>query len=55
MKKRKNIIIGIACMAIGGFGSTLDISTQWHYFGNGIIFGVGVTLLVSGLRSKKQG
>ncbi|HLR76509.1 MAG TPA: hypothetical protein VK106_02545 [Balneolaceae bacterium] len=52
--KRTKIIVGLVLMAAGGFGSTLDISTQWHYFGNGIVFGVGLTLLGLGLITGKR-
>lgn len=44
----------MACMAVGTFGSTLEIDNTYHYFANGSLFGVGLTIFISGLREKKQ-
>lgn len=52
--KKTKIIVGIVLIAIGGFNSTLDVGIRWHYFANGIIFGVGLSVLVLGLRAKKK-
>lgn len=38
--------------------ATLKIDTTWHYFGNGVLFGIGLAMvfncLLKVLKSKKQ-
>ncbi len=54
-KKKTKIIVGAVCMAVGLGGSTLQVDNPMHYFGVGSIFGIGLTLLVSGIKSKNKG
>ncbi len=51
MKPILKIILGIALMAGGLYGMSLDIPTNKHYFGTGVTFGIGFSLLVSGIYS----
>ncbi len=43
------IVIGILMMIAGLVGATMKVNTTWHYFGNGAVFGIGISLLVMGL------
>ncbi len=51
MGNKLKLVIGIILMAGGIGGATLDISTRWHYFGNGVLFGVGLVLFIVSLKS----
>ncbi len=47
MNTKRKIGIGAICVGIGLFGLTLDIDKVGHYFGNGALFGIGVSLIGS--------
>lgn len=53
-KKTILLIAGIALIIIGLVGANMKIDTTWHYFGNGAVFGVGLSMLVSTLFSKNK-
>lgn len=54
-KRTRNIIIALVLMGGSIFGMTRDIDSIYHYFGNGVIFGIGLSLLVSSIyRASKQ-
>lgn len=55
MGNKARLIIGILLMAAGIGGATLEISTRWHYFGNGALFGIGLVLLIGSVRSLISG
>lgn len=42
----------MVCIAASLYGMTLDINTRWHYFGNGLVFGVGISLILDILLGK---
>ncbi|HRP90105.1 MAG TPA: hypothetical protein PKX92_08700 [Edaphocola sp.] len=47
MKNKTTIyIISILMIIVSLFNLTLDIEQKGHYFGNGIICGIGATLLI---------
>lgn len=52
------LIAGIAVMISSMVSATLKIDTTWHYFGNGVLFGIGLAMvfncLLKVLKSKKQ-
>lgn len=54
MKKYLFVIVGGILMGIGLAGATMDIPTTWHYFGNGAVFGIGISMLISGLFTNKK-
>lgn len=37
--------IGIAMCALALFNFTLPIDNKGHYFGNGVVFGIGLSIL----------
>lgn len=51
------IAIGIILVAVSLFNLTLDIANKGHYFGNGVICGIGLSTIViqiSKLRKLKK-
>lgn len=48
------ILLGLAMMAGGLFGLTLKIDVHMHYFGNGVIFGVGLSILINSIIRLKR-
>lgn len=52
MKSTTRILMGIAMMGGGLYGLSLDIGINGHYFGTGTVFGIGLTLLASGVYDK---
>lgn len=53
MNKTIKIIVAIALMIGAIFGAQLKIDTTWHYFGTGVSFGVGLSLLICTLMKSK--
>lgn len=47
MKNLFPLFIGIALLFGGIFGAQMEIDTTWHYFGNGVVFGVGLMIVAS--------
>lgn len=46
-KKVIKICIGVILMSAGLFNATLHINNTWHYFSNGVVFGLGLALVIS--------
>ncbi len=51
MSNKIKLIIGILLMAAGIGGANLEISTKWHYFGNGALFGIGLVLFIASIKA----
>ncbi|MCZ2223688.1 MAG: hypothetical protein LC122_08660 [Chitinophagales bacterium] len=54
MRKYIKLILGIALMISSLYSATLKIETTWHYFGNGVLFGLGFALVVIQLFKLKK-
>ena len=56
--KKSYLIIGIciALLAVTAFNSQLNIDNKMHYFGNGIVFGIALVILIRQIfkRNKPQ-
>lgn len=46
--------IGIAMCALSLFNFTLSIDSKGHYFGNGIVFGIGLSILALEARQRTK-
>lgn len=40
-------LIGAVLMIIGIVGARMKVETTWHYFGNGVVFGFGLAVVLS--------
>lgn len=40
------IVLGIVLIAIALFDTSLKIENKGHYFGNGVIAGIGISVLI---------
>lgn len=50
----KNFWIGLVLIIIGIVGSQQDINNNYHYYGTGILTGIGLCLLVQTLIAKRK-
>lgn len=39
------LLIGLVMMVAAVYNANLDISNTWHYFSNGVVFGLGFSLV----------
>ncbi len=52
--KKHYLFLSVVLIAMSLFNLTLDIDSRGHYFGNGIVCGLGLSMLVNQLKKWKQ-
>lgn len=46
--------LGLVLMLAGIGAANIKVDTTWHYFGNGILFGIGACLAYRGFKQPKN-
>ncbi|GAB1396300.1 MAG TPA: hypothetical protein PKN57_03385 [Saprospiraceae bacterium] len=52
--KKHYLFLSVVLIAMSLFNLTLDIDSRGHYFGNGIVCGLGLSMLVIQLKKWNQ-